>query len=127
MNDGSCLAKSLIAFALTSHEAGDHEQAGALGDQGLALLRATDAKGELALRLHQLGRVALRHGDVGRAARCFHESLILRAEAQDAPGIATSLEDLARVADARGRAPAVLRLLAAADVWRRARGLPRPD
>jgi non-specific serine/threonine protein kinase len=127
LNDGFCLAKSLISFALTSHEAGDHGHAGALGDQGLALLRATDAKGELALRLHQLGRAALGHGDVERAARRFHESLTLWAEAQDAPGIATSLEDLARVADARGRAPAVVRLVAAADAWRRARGLPCPD
>jgi class 3 adenylate cyclase len=127
LNDGFCLAKSLISFALTSHEAGDHEHEGALGEQGLALLRASDGKGELALRLDQLGRAALGHGDVGRATRSFHESLTLWVEAQDAPGIATSLEALARVASARGRAPAVVRLLAAVRTWRRAQGLPDPE
>ena len=127
LNDGFCLAKSLISFALTSHEAGDHEHEGALGEQGLALLRASDGKGELALRLDQLGRAALGHGDVGRATRCFHESLTLWVEAQDAPGIATSLEALATVASARGRAPAVVRLLAAVRTWRCAQGLPEPE
>ncbi len=123
MNDGFCLAKSLIGLALTSHEAGDNEHARVLGDQGLALLREADAKGELAPRLNQLGGAALAHGDVARAARFFQESLALSAETHHEPGIATSLENLARVAAARRRAPAVLRLLAAAAARRRAHGL----
>jgi len=110
---------------LTSHEVGDHEQARTLGDQGVALVREADAKGELGPRLNQLGEAALAHGDVGRAARFFQESLALYAETRDEPGIATSLENLARAVAARGRAAAVLRLLAAADVRRRAYGSER--
>jgi len=123
MNDGFCLAKSLIGFALTSHEAGDHEHARALGDQGLDLLREMDAKGELSPRLNQLGGAALAHGDVARAARFFQESLVLCAETHDEPGIATSLENLARVVAARGPATAALSLLAVADARRRAHNL----
>ena len=126
MNDGFCLARSLIGFALASHDAGDDERARSLGDQGVALLRATDAKGELALRLDQLGRAALGHGDVGRAAGCLLESLTLGAEVQDGPRIAASLQGLARVAGVRGRAATAVRLLAAADVWRRTCGLSFP-
>jgi predicted ATPase/class 3 adenylate cyclase len=123
MNDGFCLAKALIGLALVSHAAGDHESARAMGDQGLGLLRETDAKGELAPRLNHLGGAALAHGDLARAAGCFHESLTLYAEAHDELGTAASLENLARVAAARGRAPAVLKLLAAAEARRRAQGL----
>jgi hypothetical protein len=127
MNDGVCLAKSLTGFAVTSHEMGAHEQARALGDQGLTLLREADAKGELARRLNELGRPALTHGDVARATRLFQESLELFAEAHDNPGIITNLVDLARVAAARGHASVVIRLLAAVDAQRRAGGLPYPD
>lgn len=102
MNDGFCLAKSLIGFALTSHEVGDHEHARALGDQGLALLREADAKGELAPRLNQLGQAALAHGDLPRAARFFRDSLALYAETHDNPGIAATIETLARVDAKRG-------------------------
>ena len=123
MNDGFCLAKSLIGFALTSHEAGDHEHARALGDQVLGLLREADAKGELSLRLNQLGGAALARGDAARAARFLQESLALCAEVHDEPGIATSLLNLARLVAARGRASAALSLLAAADARRRAHSL----
>ncbi len=98
MGDGFCLAKSLIGYALTSHEMGDHEQARVLGDQGLALLREAGAKGELAPRLGQLGAAALAHGDVARAARFFEQSLALYSETHAQQGIATSREGLARVA-----------------------------
>jgi hypothetical protein len=87
------------------------------------LLREKDAKDELAPRLNQLGRAALAHGDVARAARFFQESLVLCADTHDEPGIATSLENLARVVAARGPAPAALSLLAAADARRRAHSL----
>ena len=123
MDDGFCQAKSLIGFALAAHEADAHEQARALGDQGLGLLREVGAKGELAARLNQLGGAALAHGDLARAAALTQESLTLYAETPDTPGIATSLETLARVSAEHGRAPAVLRLLAAADALRRAQGL----
>jgi predicted ATPase/class 3 adenylate cyclase len=123
MNDGFCLAKSLIGYALASHEVGDHEHARALGDQGLALLLEADAKGELAPRLNQLGAAALAHGDVARAARFFEESLAFYSETHDELGIATSLESLAMAVATCGRAPSVLRLLAAAAARRRAHGL----
>jgi predicted ATPase/class 3 adenylate cyclase len=123
MNDAFCLAKSLIGFALTLHEAGDHEHARALGDQGLGLLREADAKGELGPRLNQLGGAALAHGDMARAARFFQDSLALYADTHDEPGIAMSLQNLARGVAARGRAPAALSLLAAADALRRAHNL----
>jgi len=64
---------------------------------------------------------------VGRAARCFRESLTLRADTQDRPGITMGLEAPGGVAGARGRASGAVRLLAAADAWRRARGLSGPD
>jgi hypothetical protein len=127
MNDAGCLAKSLIGYALATHEAGDHDTARALGDQGVTLMRDTDAKGQLAPRLNELGRAALTHGDVARAARFCQESLALFAEAHDDPGIATSLVELARVAAARGHPMVVMGLLAAADARRRACGVPWPD
>jgi tetratricopeptide (TPR) repeat protein len=106
---------SLIGFALTSHEVGDHEHARALGDQGLALLREADAKGELAPRLNQLGRAALAHGDLARAASFFQDSLALYAETHDDLGTATTLENLARVDAARGGASAPVRPIVTTD------------
>jgi hypothetical protein len=120
------VATSLIGFAVAAHTAGDHERAVELGDQGLALLRATDAKGYLALRLLELAPAALAHGDIGRSARCYHEALTLCAEAQDAAGMATGLEGVARIVEARGRTPSAQRLLAAAAAWREAHGLLLP-
>jgi predicted ATPase/class 3 adenylate cyclase len=119
MSDGFCLAKSLIGYALSSHEVGDHGHARVLGDQGVALLLEADAKGELTPRLNQLGAAALAHGDVARAARFFGQSLELYSETHDELGIATSLESLATAVAARGRAPSILRFLAAADARRR--------
>src|SRR6185369_8585670 len=110
-----------------SHEANDHERAGTYGDEGVALLRANDARGELATSLERLARAALGHRDVARAARLFGESLTVWGDSQDASGVATSLEGLARVADARGLPAATLRLLAAAEAWRRARAAQRSD
>jgi predicted ATPase len=126
LNDGFCMATSLIGFAVAAHTAGDHERAVDVGDQGLAMLRATDAKGYLALRLDELARAALPHGDVGRAARCYHEALTLWVEARDAAGMATGLEGMARIVEARGRTPGAQRLRAAAAAWREARGLLLP-
>ena len=125
MNDSFCLAQALVGFALASHDADDHERAGTLGDEGVTLLRANDARGELASSLERLGRAALGHGDAGRAARFFDECLTVSVAAQDAASVATSLEGLAGVAGVAGRALVVLRLLGAADAWRRARGSPR--
>jgi hypothetical protein len=127
MNDSFCLAQTLVGFALAAHEAGDRERAATLSDEGLALLRANDTRGELASSLERLGRAVLGHRDVGRAARFFGESLRLSVDAQDASGVATSLEGLARVAEARQRPAIVLRLLAAAETWRQARGARRTD
>ncbi len=127
MNDSFCLAQALVGFALAAHEAGDRERAETLGDDGLALLRANDARGELASSLERLGRAVLGHRDVGRAAHFFGESLRLWVDAQDASGVATSLAGLARVAEARQRPAIALRLLAAAETWRRSRGAQRSD
>jgi hypothetical protein len=65
--------------------------------------------------------------DVARAARLFGESLTLWIGAQDVSGVATSLEGLARVADARRDPAIVLELLAAAEVWRRTHSAQRSD
>jgi len=127
MNDSFCLAQALVGFALATHEANDHERAGTYGDEGVALLRANDARGELATSLERLARAALGHRDVARAARLFGESLTVWGDSQDPSGVATSLEGLARVADARGLPAVTLRLLAAAEAWRRARGAQRSD
>jgi hypothetical protein len=75
MNDGFCQAKSLIGLALTWHELGDQPRARTVGDQGLALLRDAGVKGELAPRLDLLGRAALGHGDLTRAADLFNVSV----------------------------------------------------
>src|SRR5262249_50638384 len=48
LSDEFCVAKSLIGSAVAAHTAGDGERAVKLGDQGLDLLRETDAKGYLA-------------------------------------------------------------------------------
>ncbi len=127
MNDDFCLARTLIGFAVASHHVGDHARGRALADQGLDLMRATDAKGELAARLEEIGRVALETGDARRAARCFQEGLRLRAAAGDAPGIAAHLDLLARAAEAGGSEAMALRMLAAADSWRRGCGMPAPE
>jgi hypothetical protein len=111
---------------VAGHTAGDHERAVELGDQGLSLLRATDAKGYLAICLDELARAALASGDVRRSARCYQEVLTLWAEAKDAAGMAKGLEGVARVAEARGRALDAQRLLAAAATWRKERGLLLP-
>jgi predicted ATPase/class 3 adenylate cyclase len=123
MKDAFCLARSLIACALTLHADGLHERADILEDEALGLLRASDAKGELAARLEQLGRVALEHGNVDRAARYLVDSVALAAETQDVAAVASGLSQLARVAVARGRPLTDARLQAAADAWRRAHGL----
>jgi predicted ATPase/class 3 adenylate cyclase len=123
MRDRYCQAKSLVGLALTSHAMGDHARARALGDQGLALLREAEAKGELAPSLALLGQAALADGDVARAARLLGQGLGLYAEVGDARGIVTSLEGVARLAAARGRAAVGLSVLAAADATWRASGL----
>src|SRR4030095_16912428 len=82
---------------------------------------------ELQASLERLARAVLGHRDVGRAARFFGESLRLWVDAQDASGGATSLGGLARVGAVRRRAAIVLRLLAAAETWRQARGARRSD
>jgi predicted ATPase/class 3 adenylate cyclase len=127
MNDVFCLARSLVGLTIVSHAIGDHAGAQQLGDRGLALLRASGAWGELAVRLDELGLAALERGDAVHAARHLCESLTLRAAAQDGPGIVASLEHLARAAAAAGLAHSAVRWLAAAETWRRSRGLPGPD
>lgn len=127
MNDGFCLAKTLIGFALAEHDTGDRERAWGLADEGVNLLREVDAKGELIPRLNQLGEAALGYADVARAGHFFSESLALAAGVHDNAAIATNLEDLARVAAARGHRRTPLRLLAAADAIRRAHGLERSE
>ena len=108
---------------MAAHTALDHERAVEPGDEGLGLLRATEAKGTLAVCLDELARATLASGDIGRSARYYHEVLTLWAEAKDAAGLAKGLEGMARVAEARGRALDAQRLLAAAAAWREERGM----
>jgi hypothetical protein len=109
------------------HATGDRESACALEERALALLRATDARGELATRLDEIAMVALEQGLIARARASLQEALVLRAEAKDASGIAMTLERLARLVAAEGRTTAAVRLLAAVDVWRRREGVPGPQ
>ena len=127
MNDSYCLARALLGFAVACHNAGDHPRGRALGDQGLDVLRTTAAKGELASRLEDIGRIELEQGDARRAARSFQEAVGLRAEAGDDPGIGDGLDLLARAAEAGGAHATAVRVLGAAHSWRRTRGLPGLD
>ena len=54
---------------MAAHTALDHERAVEPGDEGLGLLRATEAKGTLAVCLDELARATLASGDIGRSAR----------------------------------------------------------
>jgi hypothetical protein len=123
MNDAVCRARSLIGLALTAHETGDEARARAVGDEGLELLRGTDVKGELASSLAHLGQAAVTHGDLTRATVLLDRALSLYGDLRDERGIVTSLEGLAGILVARGRATGALVALGAADARRRASGV----
>ncbi|HVM10019.1 MAG TPA: BTAD domain-containing putative transcriptional regulator [Acidimicrobiales bacterium] len=75
--------------------------------------------------LHLLGRARLLEGDVGAARVAHARGLSLAASINHASASCEAVEDLARVTMAAGRPADALRLLAAAERQRRARGIPR--
>jgi predicted ATPase len=84
--------------SLTAVRFGDHRRAWALFDEGLALSRAADDHGNVAVNLMQQGRLAAVEGSYRRAQRLLDESVILLSQVGDRWQLAIALEDAGGVA-----------------------------
>ncbi len=95
-------AKALVGSGRLLLEQGDLERATALLEEGVALLRETGPKGELADALDNHGIAKAQRGELERAETLFEESVGLFREAGARWGVAESLNNLALTAYLRG-------------------------
>jgi tetratricopeptide (TPR) repeat protein len=91
-------AKALNAAGNLAVAQGDHERAGRLHEQALALRRELGETRGVAQSLHNLGGVAVIQRDYATARRRLEEALALRRELGDQYGVARSLSNLATLA-----------------------------
>ena len=84
-------------------------------EESLALCREFDSRHIISSSLHNLGFVALEHGDDVRAMAYFSESLEIARQQSDPEEIGGSLAGLAGVAAARGQFERAARLFGAMD------------
>jgi DNA-binding CsgD family transcriptional regulator/tetratricopeptide (TPR) repeat protein len=91
-------AKALHAAGSLAQEQGDHEQATAYLERGLAAARAAQDRLIAARCLNELGFIARDRGAYEQADRSFGEALALCREAGDRRGVAVSLANLGGVA-----------------------------
>jgi non-specific serine/threonine protein kinase len=91
-------AKALNAAGNLAGAQGEHERAGQLHEQALALRRKLGNKRGIAQSLHNLGGVAVIRRDYATARRRFEEALALRREPDDRYGVAHSVSNLATLA-----------------------------
>jgi predicted ATPase/DNA-binding CsgD family transcriptional regulator len=101
---------------------GDHAQAIALLEEGLAPVRDRGDTWSIAFGLDVRGRLAWLQGDLPRAVQLQRESLVLRREMDDRMRVASCLDVLAWVAHAEGRSASAARWFGAADAMRERSG-----
>jgi predicted ATPase len=77
---------------------GDLRRAQTLKEQGLARLRESGEKSEVAFGLHHLGAIFAEQGDYDRARGLLEEGLAIRRELGDAGGISQALNGLSALA-----------------------------
>ena len=95
--------KALAGVGFLAVDQGDLDRAEAAADEGLKLgMQAGSRSLGTADFKNILGDIARLRGDHQRAARLVQDSLALHQEAEDKPGIAWSLGNLANVAAERG-------------------------
>jgi tetratricopeptide (TPR) repeat protein len=119
LDDKYCAGKSMLGLGWLAYETADLERASSLAQDALALYREIKVPAEEALALNLLGRLALHQGRFETAKEHLKQSLGIQQSVSDAAGIAMNVEDLARVAHARGNRGLMVQLLAAADAVRR--------
>jgi predicted ATPase/DNA-binding XRE family transcriptional regulator/Tfp pilus assembly protein PilF len=129
LDDTWGIAASLNNLGLFASQQGDFARAAALLEESLALARARDDKRDVAISLVNLGALRYAQGDLTRARAIWAECLALYRELggtlRDEVAF-ESLEGLAAIVAARGRALQAAPLLAAAEDLRAAAGVPRP-
>ena len=91
----------------------------------MALLRSLGNKLGVATALHNLGTLARDRGDLAEAAARFRETLALRWDLGDQPGVASSLAGVAKTAAAMRLPRRAVRLYGAAASVREAIGAHR--
>jgi predicted ATPase/class 3 adenylate cyclase len=123
LDDKYCAGKSLLGLGWLAHETADLERATSLAQEALALYREIKVPVEEALALNLLGRLALHEQRLDTATDLLKQSLAIQRTVSDAAGIATNLEDLARVAHARDKPRLMAQLLATADALRQSNGI----
>jgi DNA-binding CsgD family transcriptional regulator len=95
-------------------------------EESLALSREAGYREGIAWSLNELGIVAYRQGDLGRADASLEESLRVHHDLGDRWRIASVLEGLAGTACARGEFELAARIFGAAEALREAIGTPVP-
>ena len=127
----NAVTRALLGAAMLARFQGDHQQARALSEDGLAVSRHLSDKESLAWFLISLGAVELHEGDYGKAASLFEQSLIPSRDLGDRWLMCTALANLGVVARIQGdldRAAALFResfalSKKAGDTWRMALAL----
>jgi predicted ATPase/DNA-binding CsgD family transcriptional regulator len=109
------IAGSLNNIGMVAIQKGDYDRAQALMEEGLAIVKQVGDKERIATMTDNLGRIFLRKGDYKRAAATIMSSLMLVIEMQDSWGMCYSLEGLAEVACAEGKALKAAHLLGASE------------
>ena len=104
----------------------DHEASRALIEEALALFKELGDRRGIAKAHYRLGYVAFDRGDLVGARASFMQCLAILWEVEDTWLIAASLEKLAQVALAQQQAAWAVRLSGAAEVLRKAAGVPVP-
>ena len=94
---------------------GDHDQAAAMMEEGLALARKLGDRFSISNALYSLAQVAQARGDHDSAARRFEEGVTLSEEIGDRSNLGYFLEGLAAVTGVRGETERSARLFGAAE------------
>ncbi|HUP69930.1 MAG TPA: tetratricopeptide repeat protein [Acidimicrobiales bacterium] len=122
---GARSTKALMGLAEVALGEGKWSEAEALLDEARSALPA-EATSARAAVISGLGRLARARGDVSDATALCAEALALRNQAQEAPGLAASLEEMAALAGQTSQWDRSARLFGAALVLREAKGYARP-
>ena len=115
-------AYALETLGMAVHKQGDHQRAGLLLDEGLALFREVGDQVGVALVLTGLAGTARARGDRVQAAQLYREALALSWRVGDKRRAAFCLEGLAGTSEPHRAAT----LFGAAEALREAIGAPLP-